>query len=176
MLAPVRELDEREQLKVLEAIANQTFAVLRDVHQRRLEIEEQLREFERLQGERQSLMVQEVQLDGELKGLRAAIQRRRYSDETESEDSEETEQDTTPPDDWTGLNQPDAVVRALRSVGRPMGPAEIVDFLRDKGREDAPNTVSVSLMRLRRRGEVQSVGRGQWVAERSKGEVSLLDA
>lgn len=64
---------------------------------------------------------------------------------------------------WLQLNRQEAVLRALRDLGRPASLREVFDHLRLAGREgDELPLISAALSALREKGSVQMVKRGVW--------------
>jgi hypothetical protein len=64
---------------------------------------------------------------------------------------------------WANLTRPEAVLRVMQQVGRPVSPTALAEFLAQLGREDGPRFVSAALTGLKQRGKVRQLGRGLWV-------------
>ncbi|MGH2704714.1 MAG: hypothetical protein ACRDJ4_06380 [Actinomycetota bacterium] len=72
---------------------------------------------------------------------------------------------------WVALTRPDAVKRAMREAGTPVAPSDIAKRLKAAGRaSDSPARISVVLDKLRKRGDVKSLGIGEWVLTGSSSE------
>ena len=116
---------------------------------------------QRLMSLRQQLAQLEHEIEeteAELRGLKIA--RRRHEGTPEPKE-----------DGWGEMKRTDAIVRALRELGRPVAPSEAGAFLRDHGRtKDENYLVSASLAHLQKTGRVASQGRGQWVVPDDGGE------
>jgi|GEM_PF-5310857 len=68
------------------------------------------------------------------------------------------------PDDWSSTGRTVAALRAVVAAERPVGPSDIVEILRTKGRtDDTIHLVSAALAHLFRNHKVGKLGRGQWV-------------
>lgn len=117
-----------------------------DLRKRRKEIEEELADRE-----------------NELRGVNAWLER--HSPEEDS-DPLAGDSGTIPPDArdryWRDLQRTDAVMEALAILNKPSSPTEIQELLHDVGRDDEYNVVSAALAYLKKKGYVESRGRGAW--------------
>ena len=67
------------------------------------------------------------------------------------------------PQPVTELTYSDAVVEVLHRDGGALSPQRIHELLLEAGRDDELRSLGGILQALKRRGRVESVGRGQWV-------------
>lgn len=63
-------------------------------------------------------------------------------------------------DDITKLTMTDAIKEVVNSAGRAMRISDVVRELKERGRNDNPNSVSVTLNYLANAGDIGKVGRG----------------
>ncbi|HSH59651.1 MAG TPA: hypothetical protein VK988_08450 [Acidimicrobiales bacterium] len=104
---------------------------------------ERLRErFEALQVERQGLALALARHSG-------VVAPEKAPDQSENE--------------WLALPRTEAIIRVLRRANEALSPVEVTRQLSEVGRRDHASAVSAALSYLRRKGEVESLGRGQWV-------------
>lgn len=66
--------------------------------------------------------------------------------------------------EWARMTRPVAIVRLLQERGKPMGPTEITQALKDLGRsQETPNLISNTLVTLSKRKLIESPERGKWM-------------
>lgn len=65
--------------------------------------------------------------------------------------------------EWQMLPRTEAIIRVLQRTTEPLSPVEVTRQLGQLGRRDHGSAVSAALSYLRQKGEVESLGRGQWV-------------
>jgi len=133
------------------------------------------------EAEAQRLAKERPLLVAEVEGLKLALQR--HGGAVEQPKAEELSTPThrladLPNRPLVELSRPAAIKKILSGASRPMSPTELLEQLRETGRDnDHAHVVSAALSNLQAKGQVERVARGQWALtrlENGQGGVGVL--